>query len=224
MGTTNFGTQEITYRYKQKAESEDFNKINYKLVEPGIYDWTDKDSGTPPLTRVTNDSVEVAPMTFFITDAVTGNAVRIETSAATQLSINSSAPFVIWRYSWSSVETWYADLLVSDFVSIQSTDLIVGRAVFSGTTLEEDLAELEKKDLHYRKMFALVYRSENKKILENQIKLMNIAKIIIEKKAMGVEDSEKLIEVEETPETFEFNRFALRKYLAEMNKNMKTQV
>jgi len=73
-------------------------------------------------------------------------------------------------------------------------------------------------------MFALVYRSENKKILENQIKLMNIAKIIIEKKAMGVEDSEKLIEVEETPETFEFNRFALRKYLAEMNKNMKTQV
>lgn len=135
MGTTNFGSQTITFDYKQPALSEDFNKLNYKLIEPGIYDWDGRDAGGEPLSILSNALIRVSSMTFFIEDAATGNAVRIDTSLTYDLSVNSAVPYAVWRYTWSNTELWYADLLAVAFTDIEDGDVVIGRAVFSGSTL-----------------------------------------------------------------------------------------
>ena len=87
------------------------------------------------------------------------------------------------------------------------------------TTLEEDLGLLSQ-EIPLRKYFAVLYRSQVKDIIKQQMKYVEIAKAVVQRLLDGssFEDSKKIVESEESAECkvylgYEFNRKALSSYL-----------
>ena len=129
MGIVNYGDQQISFDFKEPGKSENFNRLNYQLTEKGLYD-----GGVLTYTDATH--ISVAPFTVYIEDAATKLGVRIKTANAVPLLVNNTAPYVILRFNWSNTENNYADVLMSNYTNILSDDLIVGKCIFTGATLE----------------------------------------------------------------------------------------
>ena len=85
MGTTDFGTQTISFDYKQTGTAQGFNKLNYKLFPKGVYE-----GGL--LTKVNATTVTIATLTIFIEDSAVGLGARIETSISVNLTISEATP------------------------------------------------------------------------------------------------------------------------------------
>lgn len=136
MGAHDFGTQEISFDYRQSAQSISFNRLMHNLVYPGIYTWENKDSDAEPLARVSDTLVEVAPMTFYVKDSGSDdNAVRVQTSIAFELEVAVGTPYVVWRFDWTSALSNFADCLAVDYASLTSTDVIITRCIFTGASV-----------------------------------------------------------------------------------------
>lgn len=129
MGTTDFGTQTITFDYKSPAKAENFNKLNYLLFPRGIYD-----GGT--LSKVDGTHVNISTFGCFIKDTTNSVGVKIETSAVIRKEVAAGNPYLIIRFEWSNVENNYADVLALAYGDIQSDDLIIGRCVYQGGVLQ----------------------------------------------------------------------------------------
>jgi len=129
MGSTDFGTQTQSFDFNEAADSENFNKVNYELHQPGIY------SGGA-LSRVDSDTIQVATLTCYIIDSTTGNGVRISTAATVDLDVTSGTNYIILRFDWDNIAANYMDFLAVGFGSIGADDLIIGKAVFFGATLQ----------------------------------------------------------------------------------------
>ena len=123
MGVTDYGTQTHVFDYRQAATGQGFNRLNYKLLPPGIYE-----GGT--LTRISDVLIEISALTCYITDSGNNVGVRIKTAVAQQISISSAEPWVVLRFSWVNAENNYMDMVAVSHANIQADDLVVGKAVY----------------------------------------------------------------------------------------------
>jgi len=129
MGVTDYGTQTISFDFKEPGKSENFNKLNYKITQKGIYEGGG-------LTYVDPTHISLAPFIVYVEDSTTGVSVRIKTASIIELLVASSATYCILRFDWSNTENNYADILMVDYASLDVDDLIFGRTVYDVTTLE----------------------------------------------------------------------------------------
>lgn len=93
------------------------------------------------------------------------------------------------------------------------------------TTLEEDLRLLrgeERKNLSVRQYFAVLYRSESKRMLVNQIKLVNIVIAILERlmKGMTMDFAVTRVFDLEGKRDLPFNRKMIGNYLDSLAKGL----
>lgn len=130
MGIVDIGNQIITYDYKQEAIAEDFNRLNHNLLPRGIYS-----GGT--LSKVSDVSINIAPLTCSYTDSTNNVTVRIETTTTANISISAAKPYVVLKYTWLNTEINYAEFLTKDKTEIVTDDLILGKGDFNGSTLED---------------------------------------------------------------------------------------
>jgi hypothetical protein len=97
-------------------------------------------------------------------------------------------------------------------------------ATFS-TTLQEDLDILKsnkRKDLNIRQYFAVLYRSEQKKMLNNQIRLVNIVIHILERlmKGMTLDFAVTRIFELESKKDMPLNRKMINSYLESLRRGL----
>jgi len=130
MATVDNGTQDLSFDYYSEAKSENFNKLNFGIQSTGIY------SGGV-LVQISNTLVEVEPFISFIEDSDKLVGVKLKTSTNAEVPIQASTPFIVIRFSWKNLESNYADIMAISSGDLLNDDLIIGRAIFSGATLED---------------------------------------------------------------------------------------
>ncbi len=124
MGSTDMGTQLLSFDFLNPGSSLSFNKLLLDLIPPGIY------SGG--LITIVGEKPQVAPLTAFM---VTNNAVdhadpnvvgvRVQTSANYTVSEwTTSLKVIVMRLAWSNVSNNYADIFA--VATPQAGDLIIG--------------------------------------------------------------------------------------------------
>lgn len=131
MGSTDYGTQDVSFKYQEPLKSLNFNKLNYQTLPTGIYD-----GGT--LTKVSGSVVQVSPVSFVIQDSADEVVVNIKTANSVSIIVNAATPFIVLRWEFVEVDNNYADFLAVSFGQIQSDDLIVGRCIYEGGVLQDN--------------------------------------------------------------------------------------
>jgi hypothetical protein len=128
MGSVDNGNQVLSYDYKEQGTSENFNKINYRLIPHGVF------SGGA-ITRVDDTNVLIAPLVCFFEDTTNSVGVRIETTTNATLVVSATNMYIVARFVWQNTEDNYMDFLALPFASILSTDSVLGKLTFSGAVL-----------------------------------------------------------------------------------------
>lgn len=128
MGSTNYGSQSLTFDYKQNATSELFNKLNYKLHDIGIYE-----GGL--LTKVNDTTVQISPLLVFIQDSANEVGIRIDTQNSINFTVSTILPYVVLRFVWVNAENNYMDVVATDEVGLQADDIIIGKCIFDGSVM-----------------------------------------------------------------------------------------
>jgi len=130
MGVTDYGTQTISFNYKEPGRSEVFNKLNYKLIQRGIYE-----GGF--LSYVNATTVQLSPLVSFIEDNTNEISIRLETELVVDITVSVSTPYIVARFVWDNVSNNYADIIAVAYGSILSDDVIIGRCAYdSGNVLQ----------------------------------------------------------------------------------------
>jgi len=109
VGTTNHGTQTITFQYFLEATGAEFGKRNLDITPPGIY------SGGH-LTRITDSEVSLSTFTAEIRD--TTNQISVRTATAVTLNagvldsgaINSATPYLVLRWGYATTSVNYVEI------------------------------------------------------------------------------------------------------------------
>ena len=131
MGTINYGNQKVTFEYGEAATSENFNKINYKILESGIYD-----GGI--VTKYDDTTIAISPFVCFIADDNNEIAVRVETSTDIHLTVVEATPYIILRMNWADISNNYLDVYAKSYADVQSNDLILSKCIYEGGVLQSE--------------------------------------------------------------------------------------
>ncbi len=129
MGSINIGNQTILFNYRQEITSQGFNQHTHRLFSRGIYE-----GGS--LLKTDNSNIFLTAFSCVVEDLVERVSVRMETLESVPIVVTSSTPFIIGRYEWLNAEHNYMDFLALAEVDVLDSDLIFGRCVYSGATLE----------------------------------------------------------------------------------------
>jgi hypothetical protein len=128
---TDIGGQIITYDYAQSATTEDINKQIHKLVRPGVYDGFNLsiETGDPAQVRVSSGVA-------YVEAANASLGVRVETTEdVIRSDIAPSTSYVIIHFEWYNDPESYAEIKCVESAEIVEEDIVIGRGVFSGSTL-----------------------------------------------------------------------------------------
>jgi len=135
MGTTNHGSQNITYEYFEEATSSNFNKKDVDIRPRGIYKGGH-------LKKVSDSEVTLTPFVLEIGDDDTQVSVKSSSNAtlnSTTLdsgTISSSTPYLVFRWAHVEQQNNYVEVhAIASVSAAQSNDIIIGKCVFSGATL-----------------------------------------------------------------------------------------
>jgi len=121
------GSQIITLKFFDPVDSYVVNRLAKETRRLGIY------TGGY-LTRISDISVSLAPLACEIGDGT--YQVRGETQAAVTVAVSSALPYVVLRWVYTaSASIDYMDFVAVALGSILSTDIVVGKCVFAGSTL-----------------------------------------------------------------------------------------
>lgn len=141
MGTTNYGTQNITFRFRHEGKSPEFNVLMDSIVPTGLY------SGGL-LSKVSANSVQVGKLICFIKDSTPSSkiSIRVQTSQDVIINgVNTTDCYIVARYTWEYRDTCYMDIFATDFsslfaneASLNSGFIILGKAIFNGSTMQDD--------------------------------------------------------------------------------------
>lgn len=126
MGTTNWGSQDIQWNYFDPLNSDEFDKHSQDIIAVGIYKGGE-------LEIINDTTIRVKPLVCMISDGVQQS--RIKTAANADIAIAPGTPYVILRWVWQPLTNWYMDIMSVAVGSIVSTDIIVGKGVYAGSTL-----------------------------------------------------------------------------------------
>jgi len=135
MGTTNHGTQTMTWAYFQEATALGFGKRFLNVLPAGIYQ-----GGY--LTRVTDSRVSLSTLVAEIRD---GQAqINVRTAAAATLdsttldsgTISSATPYLVMRWAFTTLAGNYVEIhALSSLSDRLENDVVIGKCVFEGATL-----------------------------------------------------------------------------------------
>lgn len=135
MSSTNHGSQQITCQYFMESTGANYGRRNLDIVPVGIY------SGGY-LTKVSDTQVSLSTFVAEISDGLNQISVRTTTPATLSSvtldsgSISSSTPYLILRWSYELVTNNYVEVhALATLTSRQEHDLVLGKCVFSGSTL-----------------------------------------------------------------------------------------
>lgn len=130
MGTTNFGNQTLTFKYRQPSNAESFNNLLYNILPSGIY------SGGS-ISIVNDTTARISILEALISDSVSEVTIKCATSLEIDVSVSESTPFIIMRLEWENSPNNYVDFLSVSLEDIRDTDLILGKAVYISTVFSE---------------------------------------------------------------------------------------
>jgi len=131
MGLTNYGNQNVIFSFAESGQSENFNKLYYKILKAGIY------SGGV-LSKKDATTVSLTPLVAFLEDSSTEVGVRAETTETVDITIEEGKEYIILRYAWAEIEDNFMDIIAEAYGNILQDDIIVGRAVYEGGVLQDD--------------------------------------------------------------------------------------
>lgn len=136
MGTTNHGTQDITYNYYEKATAEDFNKRHLENIPRGIYQGGH-------LKKVSNSEITLSLFTVEIGDddeqisSKSSMNATLNSDTLDSGSISSDTSYIIFRWAFAEQSDNYVEVhAIANVASAQANDIIVGKCVFIGATLD----------------------------------------------------------------------------------------
>ena len=135
MGSTNHGTQSMTFHYFQDAKQSEFAEKDIDIRPCGIY------SGGH-LTRVSNTEITLSLLVAEIGDGSAQISVRTALDATLKAatldsgSISSATPYIVLRWAYVATANNYVEVhAIASVAAAQANDIIVGKCVFSGATL-----------------------------------------------------------------------------------------
>ena len=134
MGSTNVGNQIVSIQYFDPADAYVFNRRHSVITPTGIY------SGGY-LEKVSDTQVSLSPLLCEIGKYSDISGVedviqaRIRTRDTVAINVSTSTPYIVLRWSYAEDANNYMDILAVAETDIQDGDLIVGRCIFSGSTL-----------------------------------------------------------------------------------------
>jgi hypothetical protein len=118
----------INSQYNDLGKSEIINQREFNIIPTGF-------TTNCTLAIVNNTTVTVSTFTAYIKDSVQNLAVRIENDATENTSISSSAPYLVVRLTWTNAVSNDFTYMNVAYGDILTTDLIIGKGVYSGVTL-----------------------------------------------------------------------------------------
>lgn len=121
------GTQTVTIKYFDPADSAVLNRIGVDGRKTGIY------TGGY-LTKVSDVSVTLSVLTCEISDGT--YQVRVKTASVVTIAVGAAVPYVVLRWAYTgSAANDYMDFVAVALGGILATDLVVGQCTFAGATL-----------------------------------------------------------------------------------------
>lgn len=129
MGNINIGNQLIGLTFGSAATSLIANFVEYAVVPTGIYK-----GGI--LSQLSASQVSISPLVCFIDNDTNVVGIRVETTSSVTLSVSSSTPFIVLRFSWVNTAINFMDVLAVSAGSIQTDDLILGKCIYVGGVLQ----------------------------------------------------------------------------------------
>lgn len=124
---TNKGSQAVQFQFEDPLIATEFNTHLHKVLLTGIYD-----GGL--LTKVSDSIVTVSTWVATLTDGTYTITAR-STTTYNVTGVSSTDRNIVLRWTWSATAAWYVDVLAVSDGSVQSNDVVIGRAVYSGATL-----------------------------------------------------------------------------------------
>lgn len=127
-----YGSQTLSFDFREEARAVKFNKLFYNLLPYGIYHGL-------ALARRSDTSVAVTHGTVIIpSNNGDDTATKIDTAEDQLINFadsvgggcNINKPFVILRFGWSDVEDNFMEIIKAAFDDILETDIIVGKVNF----------------------------------------------------------------------------------------------
>lgn len=124
----NIGSQKISQIFFNELTSININQIAKDVRKLGIY------SGGY-LTKVNDTTVQLSPFACEIGDGT--YQVRCETSDTVNITVSTTNIYLVlrWAYTGSNIND-YVSFVTTNFAGVLSTDIIVGKCVFVGSTLQ----------------------------------------------------------------------------------------
>jgi len=159
MGSTNHGTQDITYEYFEEATADDFNKKDVQIRPIGIYK-----GGY--LTRVSDVEVTLSAMSLAIGDGT--HQVNVRATAAATLNtstldagnIAEATPYLVLRWAFVEALNNYVEVHALAALTVagglQSNDIVIGKCNFTGATLSGTFDYADRTFLHTQDLFLKV--------------------------------------------------------------------
>jgi len=128
MGDTNIGNQIIRWEYNQNLSSSELNQLWVDVINPGVYE-----GGTIVITNDT--TVTIQPFVACIKTS-DNRLVYCKTQENIQLTVSNVNPYITVSYQHSNSKKQYADIQAKAQENIYSTDIILGKCIYNGSTLE----------------------------------------------------------------------------------------
>jgi hypothetical protein len=131
MGSTNHGTQTITWQYFMDAKAFDFNQKDVNVLPRGIYKGGH-------LTRVTDSEIKLLPLTVVLGDADVQVSIKTEVFALLNAgtldsgTISVATPYIVLRWAFVESVSNYMEVHAVALGDIQVNDIVVGKCVISG--------------------------------------------------------------------------------------------
>ena len=129
---SNIGSQSVHTKFFDPLINQNTNFMALDIRKPGIYS-----GGYLSQVGQSNTSVSLSPLSCEILDAgSTGNQVRVTTGAAVTITVGTSTPLVVLRWTYTGSATVdYMDFKAIAAGAQLATDLVVGTCTFAGSTL-----------------------------------------------------------------------------------------
>lgn len=128
MGSLDFGTQINTFCYENEASSASFNTILNDILSDGVYK-----GGI--ITKVSDEACSVGATVAIVTDPAKNISIRCQTTVPATIAVSSANCYIVMRLDWLDQINNYVDILGVPVESILDKDVVLAKAVYSGSTL-----------------------------------------------------------------------------------------
>ncbi len=127
MGDINTGNQIIRWEYNQNISTQEINQMWVDVINPGVYE-----GGV--LSKISDSSINVSPFTIVFKTA-NNLLIYCKSQENITVNVNSGTPYITSSYFHSTSKKQYADLVSKPYENIYSTDIILGKCIYSGSVL-----------------------------------------------------------------------------------------